>query len=605
MINGSPTGELVTPDSKLPKYKSIDSRDIPTIEGFRNLELIDQGGMGVVYEGYDSLGRRVAIKMIRASRMSETSLTRFREEAEAMAHLEHPNIAPVLNYGSVNGCPYYVMKYFSGGSLAKRMEEFRKDPRKSLVLIAKIAKAVEFLHSKGHLHRDIKPQNILLDEKDEPYLSDFGLVKRQSEDLRQVSDSISAEFPASKNPDPSSRENEFRDYFTLAGQFVGTPGYSCPEQSKGQLEAAGPLWDIWSLGAVLYELLTDRKPFLFKSSKEYSEIISQQDVKAPIEINRSIDKRINKLVVSCLAREPSKRLQSAEKIHEQIMRVVHPPKRGVWIFLVPIFAIAFVASFMPWKSTPEQIEARLQAAASKKLLTGQPVEIVSPTGEEKVPLIVASPKEYSRKYIHQGMIYLESDSSCLVDCIRSVPVPNFSFQFDFYLNSKPAEDTMVGIYFDRQETTKEDLVYQQVIMCKLTANGKNQEKKTDPMPFDVVVGHTFFPYDQVSMRTFLQTYPPDRHKGIQRIPELKEKEWHSLKLEAKADAIIYSLDNLTLHRLRRPYSEVLRSALRKFAKDTHGSDYNPDILGNACGIYIKQAGIQIRNVRIEPGEPSR
>ncbi|WP_261353125.1 serine/threonine protein kinase [Telmatocola sphagniphila] len=559
---------------------------------------MDQGGMGLVYEGYDVLGRHLAIKMIRASRMSATSLARFQEEAEAMAHLEHDNIAQVLSFGTVNGDPYYVMKYFKGGSLAKRMAEFQKDPKKSLLLIAKISNAVEFLHSKGHLHRDIKPQNILLDENDEPHLSDFGLVKRVTEDPALQDESSKDDFL--NLTEQSSVETTSKIHKTAAGFFLGTPGYSSPEQAKGLLNAAGPHWDTWSLGVILYELMTGRKPFPFKSLEQYSAAINEKDAQTPIEINPKMDKRINQLIMSCLARDPNKRLRSAQQIEEQIRKVVAPPKRNILIYVLPLLAITIALYFAIRNPNPQEVEARKQAAASKKLASGEAVEIVRPDGEEVVPILFGSPSEYSRKYMHYGLIHLESDVSCLADCLKSVPVSNFTFQFDFRYNSKPEDGAAIGIYCDRQEARKADVVYQQVLMCKVMAADFLRAKKDDPMPFAVHIGHTIFPYDKNSIMTYMENFAPERLKGVQKIAEIKEKEWHTFRLEAQEKSFIFSLDSQVLYTLRRPYSGARNSSLDNFARTIHGNSYKPDQVGNACGIHIMQGGIQIRNVRVEP-----
>ena len=194
---------------------------------------IARGGMGVVYRARQAkLNRLVALKMIRSGELADDEqVTRFYAEAEAAAKLDHPGIVPVYEVGEANGQHYFSMALVVGINLN---EQVRKEgplpPKEAARLLKQVVEAVEYAHSKGIIHRDIKPQNILLDEAGQPRLTDFGLAK-------QVMD---------------------RSDLTATGQVMGTPSYMPPEQAAGKLDEIGPASDVYSLGATLYFLLTGR-----------------------------------------------------------------------------------------------------------------------------------------------------------------------------------------------------------------------------------------------------------------------------------------------------------------------------------------------------------
>ena len=199
------------------------------------LEEIGRGGMGVIYRARQRHSRRiVAVKRVLSYHSdSRETLARFRREAQAAASLDHPNILPIYEVSeSEDGLPFFSMKFAPGGSLQQVGPALRNDPRQCVALVAKIARAVQYAHSKGILHRDLKPGNILLDGRGEPLVSDFGLAKW----LDTASD------------------------LTRTLTIFGTPGYIAPEQASASAADLKPTADVYSLGAILFELLAGRPP---------------------------------------------------------------------------------------------------------------------------------------------------------------------------------------------------------------------------------------------------------------------------------------------------------------------------------------------------------
>ena len=251
---------------------------------FELIEEIARGGMGVVYKARDTkLNRVVALKMIISGKLaSEEEKFRFNLEAEAAAKLDHPGITPIFEVGEHDGQLYFAMKLVEGGSLADHLESYQNDFRKSARLVADISHAIHHAHQRGTLHRDLKPNNILLDLEQQPLVTDFGLAKNSEHD----SD------------------------VTRTGVMLGTPGYMPPEQvscGKNVTTAA----DVYSLGAILFAVLTGRPPFVGETAMETVMKVVQDEPPKPKSINSRTPLELDLIVDKCLQREPDSRYESA------------------------------------------------------------------------------------------------------------------------------------------------------------------------------------------------------------------------------------------------------------------------------------------------------
>jgi len=199
------------------------------------LEELGRGGMGVVYKGIQKdLDRLVSIKMILSNRLlSWRNVARFEVEAKAAARVRHPNIVGIYEAGRLHNQYFIAMEYIEGESLAQRLRKSRLQPREAAQILISIASAIEHLHSRGIIHLDLKPSNILMDQSGQPYVTDFGLAR-----------GLGGENPGNH------------------GNLVsGTPCYMAPEQARGDKEEIGPCSDVYGLGAILYELLSGHPPF--------------------------------------------------------------------------------------------------------------------------------------------------------------------------------------------------------------------------------------------------------------------------------------------------------------------------------------------------------
>ncbi|MEN1678121.1 MAG: serine/threonine-protein kinase [Planctomycetota bacterium] len=248
---------------------------------------IARGGMGVVYRANQvSLSRPVALKMILAGDFaSSIEVQRFHAEAEAAAGLDHSGIVPIYDIGREEGRHYFSMKLIDGESLSRAARSVAGDQRAAAELMVKIAGAIHHAHQRGILHRDLKPGNILIDGEGEPHVTDFGLA-------RQV---------------------ESESDLTRTGAVLGTPAYMPPEQAQGDRQITTAA-DIYSLGAILYELLTGRPPFKAKNAVETVLQVISEPPKPPREINASIDRTLELICLKCLAKDPAERYGSAEAL---------------------------------------------------------------------------------------------------------------------------------------------------------------------------------------------------------------------------------------------------------------------------------------------------
>jgi eukaryotic-like serine/threonine-protein kinase len=275
------------------------------------LETIGRGGMGVVYKARQvDLDRPVALKMILASELaSPEQVRRFETEARAAAGLRHPNIVQIFEAGRVDGQSYFAMEYVAGQGLNTVARSETIDPLRAATWMVSIARAVDYLHSRGIVHRDLKPSNILVDADGRTFVTDFGLIKMADSDL------------------------------TSSHAIIGTPSYMSPEQAASQHDEVGPQSDVYSLGAILYELLTGRPPFLGASPLETLVEVLEGEPPAPHEIRSGIPREIELVCLKALAKAPEHRYQSAEDLARDLERFiagepVSAQPHGLWRRLV-------------------------------------------------------------------------------------------------------------------------------------------------------------------------------------------------------------------------------------------------------------------------------
>ena len=277
-----------------PQAEQLWGTALPSLPDYKILKLVGRGGMGVVFKARQiSLNRTVALKMILSGRLAGSEeIRRFRGEARAAAALRHPNIVAIHEVGEHAGQHYFTMDYVEGCSLAQRIRNRPMQPDQAAQCVEKIARAIDYAHGQGILHRDLKPANVLLDATGTPLVTDFGLAKRMFDDQS----------------------------LTATDQFLGTLYYAPPEQAQGHKEQIGPTADVYSLGAILYELLTGRPPFKAATfSDTWSQVLNDPPA-APRLLNAKVPKDLETICLKCLAKQPADRYASAGELADDLAR---------------------------------------------------------------------------------------------------------------------------------------------------------------------------------------------------------------------------------------------------------------------------------------------
>jgi len=348
----------------------------PTIQYFGDYELLDEiarGGMGVVYRARQvTLNRTVAVKMILTGQLaSREEVQRFFTEAEAAANLQHPNIVTIHEVGEHEGRQYFSMDYIDGPSLAELVRQHPLTPGKAAAYVKTIAEAIHYAHEQGTLHRDLKPSNILIDESDQPQITDFGLAAKI----------------------------EGNSKLTASGAILGTPAYMPPEQARARRALIGPASDVYSLGAVLYELLTGRPPFQAATPLDTLTEVLEQDPVSPKRLNAGIPDDLATICLKCLEKRPEERYQTAGQLAEDLDRFLNQEpilarpasavrklwswvKRRTWIRAAAVSLIVMASlglacyllienSFLRWMQThPDYIAEAGPITARVKFIDG-------------------------------------------------------------------------------------------------------------------------------------------------------------------------------------------------------------------------------------------
>ena len=261
---------------------------------YQLIKLLGQGNMGSVYLAEDTtLKRLVAVKIPKLSAETDPVLQeRFYREARAAAVLNHPNICPVFDVGQINGQQYITMAYVKGRPLSDFVDPDNPAPAdQAATLVSRLAHALSQAHSQGVIHRDLKPANVIVDEKREPILMDFGIARQvNSKDLR----------------------------LTSTGVILGSPGYMSPEQAEGDHNRVGPTSDIYSLGVILYELLTGTIPFQGSLVSVLSQIVGEQDARKPSELRENLNPQLETICRKMMAKQIEDRYQAMTEVYEAL-----------------------------------------------------------------------------------------------------------------------------------------------------------------------------------------------------------------------------------------------------------------------------------------------
>jgi WD40 repeat protein/serine/threonine protein kinase len=308
------------PDAGLDGAQDIDR----CCGNYELLEEIGRGGMGVVYQARQSgLDRIVALKMILAGpHASAADLVRFRQEAAAVARLQHPNVVQVFEAGEDGGRPYFAMEYVDGPSLEKQLAGKPLPSREAAELVATLAEAMHHAHQAGIVHRDLKPANILLQEERSPSRKD---AKKDQEEIEQdpmAGSSWRSSFAPLRLGESASFLPKITDFGlakqlqsgsgpTQTGAVVGTPGYMAPEQAAGQTRTVGPAADVYALGAILYECLTGRPPFQGATVLDTLDQVRSEEPVSPRRLQPKVPRDLETICLKCLSKEPQRRYASA------------------------------------------------------------------------------------------------------------------------------------------------------------------------------------------------------------------------------------------------------------------------------------------------------
>ncbi len=312
------------------------SSPLPQIDGYEVLRELGKGGMGVVYLARQVRADRVvALKMIRDSAFAEPEdVARFQLEARAAAGLNHPNIARVYEVGESAGRPYFVLEYVEGERLDRRIGGTPQHPRFAAQFVETLARAMQAAHDHHIVHRDLKPANILLTGDGTPKITDFGLAKR-------------LDTPAGLTP---------------SAAVLGTPSYMAPEQASGRSRAVGPTADVYALGAILYEMLTGRPPFLAETAMDTMLMVLIQDPVPPSRLSAGVPRDLETICLKCLRKEPDQRYATATALADDLHRFLHG---------LPVHARPLSAAERGWRwCRRKPIVAGLLAAVVLSLLSG-------------------------------------------------------------------------------------------------------------------------------------------------------------------------------------------------------------------------------------------
>ncbi len=591
--------------------KVVPRDPLPDVPGYRLIREIGHGGMGKVFEAvHFELEIVLALKMIRQDRVDARFFDRFREEAKTMVDLDHPHIARLYQYGMTEEGPYFTMKYACEGTLENHKQSFRNDARRAAALMIKVADAVHYLHTKGYIHRDLKPHNILI-EHNEPLVSDFGLAKAisgfQAEDVLLVAAAV--ETPEEELAAQETKLHEAKPRTTgrsVEGFVVGTLSYMSPEQVLGLQEQIGPRTDIWALGILLYELICGRRPFDCADKKQLSEQIKKADLDLPPYGTGVIDPRLASIICKCLARNPGDRYETAAQLASDLRNWISPPASPVsrgWFYPLPIAlaAMILVAAILPRVDSQtdrpailskKDEESRQRQLLSEALRAGKPFTIIGETGLPVTGVVVPFAGRAEDVILgDDGVMRIDSQTRSTVQLIADPGVDEYVYRVLVKQAALAnAAISQLGVYVCHQSyslpTGKLDSFAEFTYTEGIAKKGRYD--------FSYV-----FDWTPAGASATSDHYWATDSAFIAGCGKNGESEWREIAIEVRRDKFRVFFDGLEVAVVPRKCQPMWIKEMEKFSKVT--GLFSPEFNARGgLGLTVCPGSAYFKNARIEP-----
>jgi serine/threonine protein kinase len=581
---------------------------------------VAHGGMGVVFKARQrGLNRLVALKMIRAGALaSPAEVERFRREAENASRLDHPNIVPIHTVGEERGQHYFTMRLIEGGNLNQHLPRLARDLKAGVRILITVAQAVHYAHQRGILHRDLKPANILLDGKDQPHITDFGLAKRfeGAADAEGTGESNVAGYVAPEQADGASAidSNVFGQALTLSA-VAGTPSYMPPEQAdreKGVLTTAA---DVYGLGAILYKLLTGQPPFRGDTWKETLRMVREEAPVPPRQLQPRVSRDLEAVCMKCLAKKPEERYPSAKALADDLERwLAGEPvqaRRRSWparawrrvyrnallcaVVAVAAFTAGSAFGIWYWMNPERPLKNNL-----RRLEHGEKVTLIGDTGQpawyELLPhsgTVMVSPAP-EQPFGFTSLIFGR------LQLLTAVPCESYRMSAEVRHDDyhREHDDSSTGIFFAHQTmgqcTFWCELVFADIGPgAHIPGHMTNDSARVRFLLYRSVAGpnpEKLASYDEKEASTMGAWFQPEADS------------WRRVTVEVGPDRIRAWWGG-TDGTEEKPLGEISRAELEKLASDLDNQDFGPScpfFPRGSVGLVVHRGTASFRRVTVEP-----
>jgi hypothetical protein len=561
--------------------------ELPQIPGFQMLSVLGDGGMGTVFKALHlRMNKVVALKLIKSGWARDRDFhTRFALEVETLARLDHPNVVPIFDASSWSGLPYLTMKFVAGKTLYHHLERMRRDPPAAARLLAKVARAVHYLHQKGVVHRDLKPLNILLDTGDEPMVADFGLVKLADDDQGH----------------------------SISLVPLGTRQYMSPEQTMGGRENYTPACDIWALGVILYELLAGYRPFSHEDTAElYRQI--RFDPTPPLPARANAPAGLEAIARKCLAKSVGDRYATADAVAADLekwaageaipMPRERTPRRRMRAALASVALVALLGFSGIPAQPPRAAEVPAQRSIADRLRDGETVVLI---GEREMPIVATRVLPGCSGAFADRKGYA-SLTSAGVTCIElsSDPLPGpVRFRATYAITVTQDEMAQAGIFVGGKEWPLAPRPWQTVVTFG---------HRAAPLPeyFGAKLAKETFGF---ALHRWSDTPPGTRHRFPTasrigpRAADTSQLEWRTVEIVIAPDVVSGMFEGTPAVSIagsagpgfppaRRIETDLL--ALAKSAPRGTVPAFAAPYLGGSLGVYVFNAEAVFRELTLEP-----